>query len=281
MLSIGSVFRLPEVVFPEGAALAAGLWTLNIPPWACSRFRLLTLPPVCAALGVALENTASSLPGGFRQVTALVLGLAALQVTRSRLAPCVSAAMFPVVFGVGSWLFPISVAVICAVIAAGHAVGYRLSGRQADLPTPPLPPRWPAPLVGRYVLVSGAWILLIRLIFDAPAAMLSPPLFVAGLEWFVSSSRAPFAGVRRWLLLALAGLVGGNAALWPLPVAGAVAVAIVVIAAELLGDRHPPALAVCLIPFVRHQPSPLSFAAAVAVTAAALLLAGTVLRRNG
>jgi hypothetical protein len=31
MLAAGSALRLPQVVFPEGAALAAGLWTLNNP----------------------------------------------------------------------------------------------------------------------------------------------------------------------------------------------------------------------------------------------------------
>lgn len=62
MLVAGSVLRLAEVVFPEGAALAAGLWTLDNPVWACSRLRLILLPPACAALGVTLEN-AVSLPG--------------------------------------------------------------------------------------------------------------------------------------------------------------------------------------------------------------------------
>lgn len=51
MLAAGPALRLPQVVFPEGAALAAGLWTLNSPAWACSRTRLLVLPPACAASG--------------------------------------------------------------------------------------------------------------------------------------------------------------------------------------------------------------------------------------
>lgn len=283
MLAIGSAFHLPGVVFPEGAALAAGLWTLDNPVWACSRVRLMTLPPACAALGVTLE-TVVPLPGGLSQVAALVLGLALLQVTRSRLAPCLSAAMFPVVFGVRGWVFPAAVTAICVVIAAGHAAGHRLAGPRTGAVAPALPPRWPVAIAGRYVLLGGAWILLVHPIPGAPAALLSPPLFVAGLEWAAGPPHAPSGGLRRWSLLTLAGLAGGAAALLspalPSPVAAATAVAAVSAAAALLGDRHPPALAVCLIPFVLHRPNPLGFAASVAVTSAVLLLAGAALRRH-
>jgi hypothetical protein len=270
MLAAGSALRLPQVVFPEGAALAAGLWTLNNPLWACSRTRLLLLPPACAASGVALA--AIPLPRGLVEIAALVLGLAVLQAARSRLAPCLSAAMFPVVFGIRSWAFPVAVAVICAVLALVHAA---LPGGRARHP---VPPRLPARLVACYALAAGGWIAAGHLLPWAPAALFAPPVFVSGLEWTAGRRHSPSAGARRWLLLTAAALAGGWAALLagPLPswAAGSLAVLAVVLAARLLADPHPPALAVSLIPFVLHRPDPLTFAAAVAVTSAVLLLAG-------
>ena len=230
-----------------GGAGSAGLWTLNNPLWACSRARLLALPPACAASGVALA--AIPLPRGLAEIAALALGLAVLQAARSRLAPCLSAAMFPVVFGIRSWVFPVAVAVICAVLALVHAA---LPGGRTRHPVPPrLPPR----LVAGYALAAGGWIMAGHLLPGAPAALFAPPVFVSELEWTVGGRHSPAAGARRWVLLTVAALAGGWAA--------------------LLADPHPPALAVSLIPFVLHRPDPLTFAAAVAVTAAVLLLAGT------
>lgn len=281
MLAAGSALRLPQVVFPEGAALAAGLWTLNNPLWACSRTRLLVLPPACATCGVALA--AVPLPRGLLEIAALLLGLTVLQAARSRLAPCLSAVMFPVVFGIRGWVFPVAVAVICAVLALG------LPARPGGRARHPLPPRLPARLVAGYALAAGGWIAAGHLAAWAPAALFAPPVFVSGLEWTAGERPTLSAGTRRWALLTAAALAGGGAALLagPLPswAAGSLAVLAAVAAARLLADPHPPALAVSLIPFVLHRPNPLAFAAAVAVTAAVLLVAGTavtaVVRRPG
>lgn len=272
MLALGVALRLPQVVFPEGSALAAGLWTLNNPMWACSRTRLLVLPPACAACGVALARL--PLPRGLAEAVALVIGLAVLQAARSRLAPCLSATMFPVVFDVRSWVFPVAVAVICAVVAAGHAA---LPGGRVRHPAPP---RWPARPVAVYAALAAAWIAVGHQVPWAPAALFAPPVFVSGLEWAMSRRRTWTGGARRWLLLSLAALVGGYAAAMPTPswAGGGLAVLAVSAAACLLDDPHPPALSVCLIPFVLPGGDPLAFTAAVTVTGAAILLAGSAAR---
>jgi hypothetical protein len=195
------------------------------------------------------------------------------------LAPCLSAAMFPVVFGIRSWVFPAAVAVICAVLALVHAA---LPGGRARHP---VPPRLPARLVTAYALAAAGWIVAVHLLPGAPAALLAPPVFVSGLEWTAGGRHTPAAGARRWGLLTAAALAGGCAALLagPLPswAAGSLAVLAAALATRLLADPHPPALAVSLIPFVLHRPDPLTFTAAVAVTGAVLLLAGAAVTASG
>jgi hypothetical protein len=202
----------------------------------------------------------------------MLLGLAVLQAARSRLAPCLSAAMFPVVFDVRGWVFPVAVAVICAVVALGHLA--LPGGRERH----PVPPRWPARTVAAFALIAAAWITAGHLVPGMPAALFAPPVFVSGLEWAAAGRRTAAGGARRWLLLTAAALVGGCAALLtgPLPswAAGSLAVLTAALVARMLRDPHPPALSISLIPFVLDRQNPLIFTAAVAVTAAALLLAG-------
>jgi hypothetical protein len=54
MTVLGVVTQEPAIIFPEGAALGIGFWVLAHPGWSVSRWRLVVLPPTCAALGVAL-----------------------------------------------------------------------------------------------------------------------------------------------------------------------------------------------------------------------------------
>ncbi|MGH3169645.1 MAG: hypothetical protein ACRDN0_27675, partial [Trebonia sp.] len=96
-----------------------------------------------------------------------------------------------------SWVFPASVAATCVMIVLGHAARCRLAGRRSGRASPALPPRWSEPVVGLYVLLGSAWILVVHSVLGTPPALLSPPLFVAWLEWAADPPHARFDGLRR------------------------------------------------------------------------------------
>lgn len=115
----------PSVVFPEAVALASGIWIFANREWAASRWRLALVVPASAAAGLALARTA--LRPWQSEIIVLTAVLAGLFLLRCRLAPAISASMIPSVFAIHSWIYPLSVLVICLVLAGGLEL--RVAGR--------------------------------------------------------------------------------------------------------------------------------------------------------
>lgn len=270
MLALASALGTHAIIFPEGAAIAMGVWSLALPGWAVSRWRVATVPALCALLGSGL--VALDLPGHAAPILAALLAVLVLQATDSRLAPALSAAILPTVFGVGELSYPLAVFVICAVIALGMPW---LSRRRGPPPAPgDGTGRYAWGVVGAGLVVTAAWILLGGELLALPAAALAPPLFVSALEWLGQRACTLRRGLRRWTLLVAAALAGAMTAqlIGPPWLAGAVAVAVTLALMWLLATPHPPALAIALIPLLLSAPDPLDYTLAIAAGAAATYL---------
>jgi len=246
MLALASALGAPAIIFPEGGAMAMGIWTLALPGWAASRWHIALLPATAALLGVLLLRT--GMPAQLAAILAAALALGLLQITDSRLGPTMSAAVLPIVFDVDELSYPLAVLVICTVIAAGMPWLSRLRG----------PPPAPGDAVGRYPweVILGAlaaiatWRLIGGELLTLPVAAFAPPLFVSALEWLGQRTCTLRRGLRRWALLVGAGLAGAIAselvaADW---LAGTIAICATLALMWLLRTPHPPALAIALIP---------------------------------
>ncbi len=283
MLAVAGAAGAPQLIFPEGAALAFGVMALRIGAWREAPGVLLVAPAAAAALGVALTRLGG--PAWGRELVALTAALVVLRLLRSRLAPVISAAVLPVVFGIRSWSFVAAVAAIGAVLAAFEAAtrseaGPREAGGKRALllrgrgssPTGPTLLGWV--LVGMWVVTAGP---LLRL----PAPAVAPPLFVATFEWLARSQRSAAVGLAQWAATVTAAGLGAALAyaVHPEWVGGCVAV---ILAAGLLvaaSVPHPPALAVALIPQLTGAGHPVRFVAAVTVGSAVLYAAASVAHR--
>lgn len=257
MLAIASALGMPDAVFPEGAALAMGVWVLRTPGWSASRWRIAVLPPAFALAGVALLRL--ELPATVAAALAVTLALLALQALDSRLAPALSAAVLPIVFDLRAWSYPLAVLAVSVVVAAGMRGGS----------TPCV--RYPWPFVRRVWVVVAAWIVAGGQVL--PSFALAPPLFVAALEWLACGSLRPRDGARRWATLVGAGLAGSVAvevvpSTW---LAGTLAVVATLALMRALATPLPPALAIALIPQLVDT-EPVAFTLAIAAGAAALHL---------
>jgi len=280
MLALANAIGVHAIIFPEGAALVMGVSVLRLPGWAASRLHVATLPPLCALAGTLLVRAHQ--PAWAAAILGAAVALLVLHSADSRLAPSVSAAVLPIVFGVDDWSYPVAVLVICLVIAGAMPWTTRL--RPASAP-PPLPADRP----GRYpwaVAAAGlgaitAWILLGGELLALPVAALAPPLFVSALEWLAQGACTLRRGLRRWLLLVCAGFAGAVAEQlvavdW---IAGGLALAAALGLMWLLATPHPPALAIALIPQILGDADPLAYAAAIGAGAGALYLAMLALDR--
>jgi hypothetical protein len=267
MLVLARVLGTSDIIFPEGAALAMGIWVLGLPGWTASRWRVLVLPPLCAAGGVVLVG--ADLPRVIAAIVGVTSVLLLLAACDSRLAPALSAAVLPIVFGIDDWRYPAAVLVICAVISTCWGLVHHPAATRLD---DVLPKRYPWAVAAAAWLVIVAWIICAGWLLELSTVVLAPPLFVSALEWLGRGELAVADGLRRWALLVGAGFAGsGGAQLisvgW---IAGIFAVCVTLGLMRLLATPHPPALAIALIPQILGSSEPLHYAASVAAGAAAL-----------
>lgn len=286
MLALAAALGTDAIIFPEGAAVAMGVWVLGLPGWAASRWRVAVLPPLCALVGVLL--TQSDLPTWLAALAGTAAALVVLQVCDSRLAPALSAAVLPIVFGVRAWSYPLAVLVVCAAVVAAMPWLER-RGEAPSVRAAEGSGRYPWPIVTGAGAVIAAWILAGGELLALSAAALAPPLFVSALEWLGQRAECtPLRGLRRWTVLVGAALAG-SAALALVPVAwlaGCLAVAVTLALMRAIATAHPPALAIALIPQILEPPArdPVGYTLAIAAGAGALFLAtyavATVLARG-
>ncbi len=278
---------LEFLLFPELAALSHDVLTRPGGKWASQPVRLVVTPAVTAVLGTLATRL---LP--YHVLTILLIvgaSLVVIALLRSAIAPAISAGVLPLVFGVRSWLYPVSIVAVLLALA-GLLVAWRRwrpapeepaegASREVDevLETPTPVRRWLVPLL-LFVALTGFVAQRTGLRF-----LLFPPLVVMAYEMFGHPETCPWARRPRsfpiaCFLTALGGLaaaklLGGGAA----GAAAAMAWGLLVLRGF---DIHmPPALAVGLIPLVMKAPG-LAYPLSVGGGTAALTASFLVWRRS-
>jgi hypothetical protein len=268
MAAASTVAGQRDFIFPEGAALALGIGVLRIPDWSTSRWRIATLPPACAVIGHMLSVIDG--PPWVLEITGLTAALALLECLGSRIAPAISAAVLPVVFGLHSWTYPVVVLATCLFVTAALPLGNGGASTAAE-------GSWPRATAFRFWLITCVWIAVAVPMLSLPAAALAPPLFVSALEWMNTPDRSFVLGIRRYALIGAAAIAGVIAAqVSPAEgIAAPSAVAMTLVIMNITGCWHAPALAISLVPGIATDISPAGFIAGIGVGAAALYLAAS------
>lgn len=245
-----------EVIFPEIAALALGLWIADKRLWDVGGCEIPLLMTASAALGVII-TTYLHIHIFFQLSLAFVISALMMSSLRMPLIPSIAAILLPVLLHTESWFYPASVAVMTTVMAAGAALLQK--GRlKAQLP-PASPHR------ARKVLSAKAWLTryLLLLPLLAVAAWqgwlfaIVPPLVIILIElsntknmfrnrpialWVAVVAVATIGTAIRWLLLES----------WALPYTVAVSVSFALAILLLVKSKlmFPPVPALAVIPFI-------------------------------
>jgi hypothetical protein len=239
------------VLFPGGVALCFGVWVVGRPDWCHSRLRLAVAPVLCAVCGVLLTQfVATKL---IAELAGLSCAAVILMALPSRVAPSLSAAVLPTVFDVRSWIYPVAVSGVMAVIVLGT---FAFGGRGAVERSYTDSTRWPLRPVMAYWLIGALWLIAVA-VMGLPLVASAPPLLVSGLEWLVGGPVGLRVGVNRGLLLTVAWMIG-SVAVWQFssPVlAGSVAVLVGAVLMWNLKVPHAPVLAMALAAEVTGAPN--------------------------
>lgn len=270
-----------EIIFPEMAALCTGMWVVDKRVWTVSRLQMILLLTAGATAGVLIVRLS---PGPLLLQLGMAFAFAAtsLILSRTSLIPVVSACMLPVLLRTESWVYPLAVGVLSAVVAAGQwgmeksalrsrgAETWKGGRRRTELV------RWAVLLVS--VLTLAAWPAYASYMY-----CILPPLIVTYVEF--ASSRAGFRNrpVQIFLLLTGAACIGAFFQAWGFGRMGwseaAVATADLICVYALFewtGKCFAPAGAVALIPMLIPAADLMWFPLQVALGAAMFIATALV-----
>ena len=187
MVAVAEYFKVNEIIFPEIAALTFGAWVMEERPWRGPAWTICFSPTLGALTGVVLLRLA---PHALLPMVGLAFFfiLIELKLFRSAMSPSFSAAILPILTGITSWVYPISVCVMAAIIAGvAHCREKGKAGVSDDLlPAATAKSDGHAGL-GLEMLHYGKLLLFVLLvaIFSVKSEWLfvmSPPLIVAFVE---------------------------------------------------------------------------------------------------
>ncbi|MDZ5253431.1 hypothetical protein [Clostridium sp. LIBA-8841] len=104
-----------EVIFPEVAALVVGTWVLEKQPWKVSKIGLVSLMTLCSITGVLVVRYVH-LGLTLQVLIGLVFTGLLLKITKTTLAPIISACILPILLRTETWIYPISVFILTMAI---------------------------------------------------------------------------------------------------------------------------------------------------------------------
>ncbi|WML51121.1 HPP family protein [Neobacillus sp. PS3-12] len=240
MLSIASIINNSEILFPEASALAVGCWVFKEERWNRNFQHICLMPTLSASLAIILNNCPISI--FMKESLALILVVAALHFLKSLIGPSISAAILPLVLGIHSWDYVLSVFVLTFVIMLG-AIKNRTSNKH------PIDKQSTRKVAYSFLIVLFilfCWVLKLEI-------GIIPPLLVVTYEWFSKTEINRLFVSKQITLLTLCALIGaGCHQIFPhlTLLVGLISVLTSLQFMLLLGVKLPPAFAISLLPLI-------------------------------
>jgi len=129
MVIVSGATRHVDAIFPELGAISVGSWCLRLKAWRRHRWHLFWFPSAAAALGVSVVRW-SGWPRAPEEALVATLTVLALMAMDSPAVPAVSAGLLPVVLGVSTWLYPLTVVASTALVAGIPVLVARAAARR-------------------------------------------------------------------------------------------------------------------------------------------------------
>ena len=186
-----------EILFPEIAAVAAGVLIVPRPAWNTSCLKMFALLAIGAVCGTLISCT--PLPLASRFVLAFLIALGMLLFSRTTFTPVVSAVVLPVMMQGASWVYPLSAALLAATAIGLHIIMEKRGLVPRMTYRPEQKPDLPALTDYAVCWALGSCVLLLA-VKSKQHLLAAPPLLVAFTEFCKPGSKAqekpfPFAAM--------------------------------------------------------------------------------------
>ncbi len=255
MVGVSEFLGEKEIIFPEMAALAIGMWIVDKRVWRVGRIAMIVMMTSGATWGVVLVRY-SALPLMVNLALAFSFAAAILLLMRASLIPLLSACMLPVVLQTESWVYPIAVSVMSVILVIGQGVMEKYGLRKKIIHVPVGKDRKKE--IVRWGRLLFSWVLIAFFpVYTSNLYCILPPLVVTYVEFANSKSGFRNRPVQIYLLLVTAAVLGSVSqfvgyVLWELPESMIACVLFLCLFTlfELSGKFFAPAGAVALIPMI-------------------------------
>lgn len=117
MFFVAEFFNQKEIIFPEILALSTGAWIANKQPWMTNKRKIFLLFLLCSLMGICTVRYIQAPLIVQVSICFFFTGLV-LTLTKTSLIPIISACILPVYFQTTTWIYPISVTTMAAIIIA-------------------------------------------------------------------------------------------------------------------------------------------------------------------
>lgn len=258
MAGIAEWLAEPEIIFPEMAALAIGMWVINKRVWHCNKWKMLLAMSICSVTGVLIVRYS---PFPLLVNIGLAFSFAAIYLTISRttLIPQFSAIILPVLLKTSSWIYPVAVIVMSLIIILGQHLLEKKKLRTRNEYTP-VNTSWRQAIPSWIFLLLTVLSIAFLALFTGNTYFILPPLIVTYIEF--AHSKAGFRNRPLQILLTLfmASVLGSlfqwvGYYQWHLPefLIALATISCLFLIFELSGKPFAPAGAVALIPMLLPQ----------------------------
>lgn len=206
MVGMSEWLEEKEVLFPEMAALTIGMWIVDKRVWRVKRWHLLALMTVGACMGVLIVRY-SALPLVLNIALAFLCAAVSLLFARASLFPLISACVLPVLLGTESWVYPLSVFVMCLIIIVVQRLMER-GGLRGKVVYEPVPRNWKEELRRWCYLLLSILAVSSLAVYSSCSYLIIPPLLVSFVEFTNSTAGFKNRPLLTVLLLVFGALVG-------------------------------------------------------------------------
>ncbi len=254
MMIFAEVFQDKAIIYPVAAALAIGCWVVDKHVWCVTRLQTVWLLTSASLCGILLVRYSQMVPIA-NIILAFWIAAILLYSTQTSLFPVIATCMLPVMLNIDSWLFPLTVFCISAIIILVQKAMERIGWRHPVVHfTTDCHPTWKIHL-WIIILIPVTLMSLIAVYFRWPYLIL-PPLIVCFCDMIFSQSGFRHRPLQTFLLLlagAFLGTLGTLAYIYlgiPLWAAAACTFSLLLFVFHKTGKYLAPAGALSLIPFL-------------------------------
>ncbi len=245
-----------EIIFPEIGALALGLWVSDKKVWSVRKWQIPLLFTLASVAGIMIvRHVPLSLPWQF-EIGFLFMVLV-LMTLKTSMTPAISACLLPILMGTDSWVYPLSVVVMTAILAIGQKVMENKGLKEVfDTAKTTEEPLGKTLLRWLMLMIALVPIMVVTTHYGWKFA-LTPPLIVTMVEFASSHSGFRDRPVSIWITIVLCAILGAAAEgvahqMWGVPqTINAILVSLIVLLSfRLTKKSFAPAVAIALVPMI-------------------------------